>query len=93
MSKQRKSNWQHPNTYQRKREETPGNDECDTSQQPQPYRTLPTKAVQIMADPSRDVILEPVHFLVEIGNPRHARLSGMLSIRSYGVTPRRPNNL
>jgi hypothetical protein len=38
-----------------------------------------------MADPCRDVILEAVHFLVEIGNPRHARLSGMLSIRSYGV--------
>jgi len=46
-----------------------------------------------MADPSRDVILEAVHFLVEIGNPRHARLSGMLSISSYGVTPQRPNNL
>jgi hypothetical protein len=86
MSEQRKSNWQHPNTYYRQREETPGNDECDTSQQPHPYRTLPTKAVQIMADPSGDVILEAVHFLVEIGNPRHARLSGMLSIRSYGVS-------
>ena len=36
-----------------------------------------------MADPSRDVILEAVHFLVEIGNPRHIRLSGMHSIRSY----------
>jgi hypothetical protein len=46
-----------------------------------------------MADPSRDVILEAVHFLVEIGNPRHPRLSGMLSIRSYGVTPQRSNNL
>jgi hypothetical protein len=43
-----------------------------------------------MADPCRDVILEAVHFLVEIGNPRHARLSGMLSIRSYGVQPRGP---
>jgi hypothetical protein len=43
-----------------------------------------------MADPSRDVILEAVHFLVEIGNSRHARLSGMLSIRSYGVTPQIP---
>jgi hypothetical protein len=46
-----------------------------------------------MADPSRDMILEAVHFLVEIGNPRHACLSGMRSIGSYGVTPRRPNNL
>jgi hypothetical protein len=43
-----------------------------------------------MADPSGDVILEAVHFLVEIGNPRHARLSGMLSIRSYGVSIRCP---
>src|SRR5262249_11453438 len=90
MSEQRKSNWQHPNTYYREREETPGNDECDTSQHPHPYRTLLTNAVQIMTDPSRDVILEPVHFLVEIRNARHARLSGMLSIRSYGVTPRLP---
>ena len=75
---------QHPNTYYREREKTPGNDECDTSQHPHPYRTLPTKAVQIMAYPSRDVILEAVHFLVEIGNSRHARLSGMRSISSYG---------
>jgi hypothetical protein len=44
-----------------------------------------------MADPSGDVILEAVHFLVEIGNPRHARLSGMLSIRSYGVARQRPS--
>jgi hypothetical protein len=29
MSKQRKSNWQQPNTFYREREETPGNDECD----------------------------------------------------------------
>jgi hypothetical protein len=36
MSEQRKSNWQHPNTYYREREKTPGNDECDTSQQPAP---------------------------------------------------------
>jgi hypothetical protein len=91
MSEQRKSNWQHPNTYYREREETPGNDECDTSQRPHPYRSLPTKAVQIMANPSRDVILEAVHFLVEIGNPRHARLSGMLSIRSYSVMRQRPS--
>jgi len=34
MGEQRKSNWQHPNTYYREREETPGNDECDTSQHP-----------------------------------------------------------
>jgi hypothetical protein len=27
-----------------------------------------------MADPNRDVMLEAVHFLVEIGNARHARL-------------------
>jgi hypothetical protein len=42
-----------------------------------------------MADQARDVVLEAVHLLVEIGNPRHARLSGMLSIRSYVVTPQR----
>jgi hypothetical protein len=58
MREQRKSNWQHPNTYYRKREETPGNDECDTSRHLHPYRTLPTKAVQIMADQVRDVVLE-----------------------------------
>jgi hypothetical protein len=69
MSEQRKSNWQHPNTYYRDREETPGTDECDTGQYSHPYRTLPTKAVQIMADQARDVVLESVHFLVEIGNP------------------------
>lgn len=86
MSEQRKSDWQHPNTYDWEREETPGNDECDTSQNPHPYRALPTKAVQIAADPDRYVILEAAHFLVEIGNPRHARLSGMLSIRSCCVT-------
>jgi hypothetical protein len=32
-----------------------------------------TKAVQIMADQARDVVLEAVHFLVEVGNPRHPR--------------------
>jgi hypothetical protein len=31
MSEQRKSNWQHPNTYYWEREETPGTDERDTS--------------------------------------------------------------
>jgi hypothetical protein len=50
MSEQRKSDRQHPNTHYWEREETPGNDECDTSQHPHPYRTLPTKAVQITAD-------------------------------------------
>jgi hypothetical protein len=88
MSEQRKSNWQHPKTHYRERKETPGTDECDTSQHPHPYRTLPTKAVQIMADWARDVVLEAVHFLVEIGNPRHARLSGMHSIRSYDMSAR-----
>ena len=73
MSEQRKSNWQHPNTYYREWEETPGTDECNASQHPHPQRTLPTKAVQIMADQTRDVALEAVHFLVEIGNPRHTR--------------------
>jgi hypothetical protein len=77
MREQPKSNWQHPKTYYREREETPGNDECDTTHNPHPYRTLPAKAVQIMADRARDVFLEAVHFLVEIGNPRHARLSGI----------------
>jgi hypothetical protein len=83
MSEQRKSNWQHPNTYYRERKETkhPATDECDTSGYPHPFCTLATKAVQIMA-----VILEAVHFLVEIGNPRHARLSGVLLIRSTTVT-------
>jgi hypothetical protein len=32
------------------------------------------------------VVLEAVHFLVEIGNPRHTRLSGMHSIRSYDTS-------
>jgi hypothetical protein len=86
MSEQCKSNWQHPKTHYRERKETPGEDECDTSQHPHPYCTLPTKAVQIMTDWARDVVLEAVHFLVEIGNPRHARLSGMHSIRSYDVS-------
>jgi hypothetical protein len=89
MSEQNKSNWQHPNTYYREREETPGNDESDAGQDPRQYRTLPTKAVQITADPSRDVILEAIHFLMEIGNPCHAHLSDVLSIRSYVVTPPR----
>ena len=72
MSKQRKSNWQHPNTYDREREETEHSttDECDTSRHPHPYRTLPTKSLQTIGDPGRDVILEAVHFLVEIGSQR-----------------------
>jgi len=80
MSKQRKSNWQHPNSYYRERQEAEHSptDECDTSRHPHPYRTLRTKALQIMADPGRDVILEAVHFLVKIGNPRHPRVSGIL---------------
>jgi hypothetical protein len=31
MSEERKSNWQHSDTYYREREETPGTDERDTS--------------------------------------------------------------
>lgn len=30
-----------------------------------------------MADPARDMVLEAVHFLVEIGKARHSRVSGM----------------
>ena len=82
IGEQRKSNRQHPNTYYREWEETPGNDECATGQNPRPYCTLPKKAVQIMADPGRNVILEAVHFLVEIRNPGHSRSSGMHLIRS-----------
>src|SRR5215469_6921782 len=84
MSEQRKSNWQHPNTDYRQREEAQQSsaDERDAGRHPHPYRTLPPKAVEIMANPARDVILEAVHFLVKIGNPRHSCLSGMNSIRS-----------
>jgi len=78
MSEQRKPNWQHPNTYYREREKTEhsATDKCDTHRHPHPFRTLPTKALQIMADPGRNASLETVHFLVEIGNPltqRHGR--------------------
>jgi hypothetical protein len=45
---------------------------------------FPRRRFRLWPTPSRDVILEAIHFLVEIRNPRHARLSGMLSIRSYG---------
>ncbi len=83
MSEQRKSDWQHPNSYYRKREETEhaATDESDTSRHPQPFRTIPTKAVQVMPDPGRDVTLEALHFLVEIGNPRH-RFIPMVARRS-----------
>jgi hypothetical protein len=68
MSEQRKSNRQHLNTY--------------IGSGKKPSTPQPMKAVQITADPSRDVILEAVHFLVEIGYPRHARLNGIHVIRS-----------
>src|SRR5262249_37368369 len=73
ISEQRKSNWQHPNSYYREREETEhsASDECDTNRHPHPFRTLPTKAVQITDDPGRNVILEALHSLVKIGNLRH----------------------
>jgi hypothetical protein len=89
MCQQRKSNWQHPNTYYGEREESQhsATNECDASRHPHPYRTLSTKAVQITADPGRDVILEAIHFLVEIGNPRHPRLSSR--IRSFLLPSRR----
>jgi hypothetical protein len=87
MSEQRESNRQHPNAYYREREKTPGDDKCDTSQNPHPYRPLPAKAIQIIADPTRDVILEAVHFFLEIRSPRHARLSRMVSVRSFIVMP------
>jgi hypothetical protein len=32
------------------------------------------------------MVLEAVHFLVEIGNPRHTRLSSAHSIRSYDTS-------
>ena len=94
MSEQRKSDWQHPNSYYRKREETEhaATDECDTSRHPQPFRTIPTKAVQVMADPGRDVILEALHFLVEIGNPRHPRSSDMrFNSVQWPSRPQRPS--
>jgi hypothetical protein len=83
VSQQRKSDWQHPNSYYREREETEhaATDECDTSRHPKPFRTLPTKAVQVLADPSRDVLLEAIHFFAEIGNPRH-RFIPMVARRS-----------
>jgi hypothetical protein len=86
MSEQCKSDWQHPDTYDRQRKETQysATTECDPSRHPQPCRTLAAKAVEITADPDRDVILEAVHFLVEIGNPRHLRSSSIHSIRSHG---------
>src|SRR5690348_9093257 len=89
MCQQRKSNWQHPNAYYGEREEPQhsATNECDTSRHPHPYRTLSTKAVQITADPGRDVILEAIHFLVEIGNPRHPNLSSC--IRSFLLPSRR----
>jgi hypothetical protein len=88
MSEQRKSNWQHPNTYYRDREETPDTDECDASRHPHPYRTLPTKSVQIMADRPRDVVLETVHFLVEIGNPRQLAHPFVPRVRPAFSAPR-----
>jgi hypothetical protein len=36
------------------------------------------------------MLLEAVHFLVEIGNPRHTRLSGMHPIRSYDTSAKLP---
>jgi hypothetical protein len=86
MSKQRKPNREHPNAYYWKREETqhPATDECNANRYPLPFCALSTKAVKVTANPSREAILEAVHFLVEIGNPRHARLSGMHAIRSFG---------
>jgi hypothetical protein len=88
MSEQRKSDWQHPDTYYRQRKETQHSaaTERNTSRHPQPCHTLTPKAVQITADPDRDVILEAVHFLVEIGNPPHLRSNGIHSIRSRVVT-------
>jgi hypothetical protein len=84
MSEQRKSNREHPNTYYRERKETQhsATDERNTSRHPHPYRTLPAKAVQITADKARDVILEAIHFFMEIGNPCHPRLSNIHSNRS-----------
>jgi len=78
MSKQRKSNRQHPNTYYREWEETEhsGTNQCDATWHPHPDCTRPTKTTQVFADPGRDVIVEAVHFLVEIGSLRHHRLSG-----------------
>ena len=92
MSEQRKSDWQHPNSYYRKREETEhaATDECDTSRHPQPFRTIPTKAVQVMADPGRDVILEALHFLVEIGNPRHRFMVARRSTTAWEILWSRP---
>jgi hypothetical protein len=86
VSEQRKSNWQHPNAYYREREkaEHSATDECDTSRHSHPYRTLSTKAVQTMTDPGGDVLLEAIHFLVEIRNAGHPRSSGRYSVRSDG---------
>jgi hypothetical protein len=86
MSEQCKSNWQHPDAYYRQRKETQHSaaTQRDTSRRPQPCRMLLPKAAEITADPEGDVILEAVHFLVEIGNPRHLRSSGIGSIRSHG---------
>jgi hypothetical protein len=89
MREQRKPNWQHPYTDYREREKTQHSapDKCDTSRHAHPYRALATKAIQITADPARNVILEAIHFLVEIENPHHPRLSRMRSICSCDYPP------
>jgi hypothetical protein len=58
MSQQRKSDGQHPNSYYREGEETEhaATNERDTSRHSQPFGTLPAKAIQVLADPGRDVI-------------------------------------
>jgi hypothetical protein len=89
MREQRKPNRQHPYSDYREREKTKHSapDECDTSRHAQPYRALPTKAIQITAHQARNVILETIHFLLEIENPHHPRLSSMQSIRSCDYPP------
>lgn len=87
VREQCKSDRQHPNTDDRQRQKTEHSttDERDTSRNPRPRPTLPTKAAQIVADPFRDMILEALHFLVEIGNHCHIRSSDMHLIRSYAA--------
>jgi hypothetical protein len=93
MGEQRQSNRQHPNAEKRERQETEhsGNDEGDTGGHPHPYCAVPPQTVQTTTEPARDVVLEAVYFLVEIGYFGHPRSGGVHSVYLWSPACRGSN--
>ena len=80
VSEQRKADRQHPNAEYREETQHSATGERDTGRHAYPYCARSTKALEITASPVGDVVLQAVHFLVEIGHLDHCSSTGRQKI-------------